>query len=134
MGVALSSQYVYNISLGLINIDCHAVKANSARPSVTSSRHPKRQAQVDLVASQLGAPTARSPAFRDICLIRDDYRCAITRDLDVERWEDLGRPQNDRKANLEAAHIIPFSFASYKDEDVCLVPAHIMMIVCADHI
>lgn len=96
---------------------------------MTSSPHPKRQEQVDLVASHLDSPSTRSAVFRDTMLRRHDHRCTVTQALDVPRWKQLGRPENEIKAKLEAAHIIPFSFASYKDKDVCFVPVSMMMIL-----
>lgn len=101
---------------------------------MASSPHSKRQEQVDTVASQLGSPSTRSSVFRDTMLRRHDHRCAITQALEIARWEELGEPENDTKGPLEAAHIIPFSFASYRDEDVCLVPTCIMMVLNTDYL
>ena len=28
------------------------------------------------------------------CLLRDDYRCVVTGDMDMGRWLDLGEPEN----------------------------------------
>ena len=112
----------------------YAVKVSSARASVTSSPQSKRQEEVNIVASQLDSSSTRLSVFRDTMLRRHDHRCAITQALDVARWEELGEPENDTKGPLEAVYIIPFSFASYRDEDVCLVPTFIMMVLSTKYL
>ena len=113
----------------------YAVKANSASASVTNSPQSKRQEEVSLVASQLDSPSTRLSVFHDTMLRRHDHRCAITQALDIARWEELGEPENDTKGPLEAARIIPFfSFASYRDQDVCLAPTCIMMVLSTNYL
>jgi hypothetical protein len=51
-------------------------------------------------------------------LHRDGYRCCAIRWLDQKKWVDKGRPANEGHAHLEAAHIIPFSFATWAGSQV----------------
>lgn len=94
------------------------MKALSRKPSVTSPPHPKRQENAETVAGNLDEPEMRDPSFRDRCLRRDSYRCVITGDMDTGHWKSLGRPKDTDNAEVQAAHIIPFAYASWNKSSV----------------
>ncbi|KAJ9195968.1 hypothetical protein DTO164E3_6506 [Paecilomyces variotii] len=86
--------------------------------SNSASRTPieKREENVEIVASTLGNPQQREEQFRKDLLRRDNHRCVITQDLHWEKWEEIGAPEDLDCDYIEAAHIIPFSLASWKAE------------------
>lgn len=94
------------------------MKARSQKPSVTSSPHPKRQENAETVAASLDEPQSRDSSFRAKCLRRDSYHCVITGSMDTVYWKEIGRPKDTRIAPLEAAHIIPFAYGSWKKSSV----------------
>ena len=94
------------------------MKAASRTSSVVSSPIEKRRDNVNHVASALGDPVPRTPDFRASCLRRDDYRCIISGQMDMHRWEEIGSPEDVTSAYVEAAHIIPFSYASRKVSNI----------------
>lgn len=94
------------------------MKAISKLPSVTSSPHPKRLQNVDTVAATLDTPETRSDWFRSKCFQRDSYRCVVTGDMDQKHWKALGSPEEVDFMPLEAAHIIPFAYASWDKSSV----------------
>jgi hypothetical protein len=89
------------------------VKARSRNPSVTESPHSKRQKNAKAVAATLDEPKTRDSKFRDRCLQRDSHRCVVTGDMDTDYWEKHDRPENTEITRVEAAHIIPFAYASW---------------------
>ncbi|KAJ9217810.1 hypothetical protein DTO166G4_614 [Paecilomyces variotii] len=86
--------------------------------SKSASRTPidKREENVEIVASTLGNPQQREEQFRKDLLRRDNYRCVITQDLEWQKWDEIGAPEDLECDYIEAAHIIPFSLASWKAE------------------
>jgi hypothetical protein len=95
------------------------VKARSKQPSVTDSPYPKRQENVDIVATTLDKPQTRNSSFRDMCLKRDSYCCVVTGHMDTDYWDKtLGNPEGVEFARIEAAHIIPFAYASWDKSSV----------------
>lgn len=100
--------------------DFHAVKMAGSN---SASRTPieKREENVEIVASTLGNPQQREEQFRKDLLRRDNHRCVITQDLHWEKWEEIGAPEDLDCDYIEAAHIIPFSLASWKAEPVSIV-------------
>jgi hypothetical protein len=111
--VSLECYNKYNISL-ILSI----VKARSRKPSVTSSPHPKRQENAEIVAGSLDKPETCDPSFRDRCLRRDSRRCVITGSMDTSYWKELGCPKDTKCAGVEAAHIIPFAYGSWNQLSV----------------
>jgi hypothetical protein len=74
---------------------------------------------VDIVAATLFQPQTRNSKFRDMCLRRDSYRCVVTSQMDTDYWEKtLGCPEEIGFAPVEAAHIIPFAYASWDKSSV----------------
>ncbi|PGG97677.1 hypothetical protein AJ80_09660 [Polytolypa hystricis UAMH7299] len=43
------------------------------------------------------------------------YRCVTTQEMDIDHWKSLNKPSNVMCGDLEAAHIIPFAYASWHD-------------------
>jgi len=89
------------------------VKARSRQSPIASSPFLKRQENVEAVAGTLDKPKNRDPNFRDMCLRRDNYCCVVTGQLETSQWEKLGCPDDVNFGPLEAAHIIPFAYASW---------------------
>jgi hypothetical protein len=74
---------------------------------------------VDIVAATLFQPQTRDSKFRAMCLRRDSYRCVVTSQMDTDYWEKtLGCPEEINFAPVEAAHIIPFAYASWDKSSV----------------
>jgi hypothetical protein len=111
----VSLEYYNNQKVSLI---LKTVKARSKQPSITDSPHPKRQENVDIVATTLDKPETRNLSFRDMCLRRDSHRCVVTGHIDTTYWEKLGCPEEVDYWPLEAAHIIPFAYASWDKSSV----------------
>lgn len=88
------------------------MRSRSKASSVVSP-HPKRQEHVEAVASPIDRPERRKPSFATQLQLRDNYRCVITGQLDTDRWEHEGEPENVFYGPTEGAHIIPFAFASW---------------------
>ncbi|KAL1869246.1 hypothetical protein Plec18167_007912 [Paecilomyces lecythidis] len=74
----------------------------------------EREESIDLVDSTLGGPQKREDQFWEDILRRDNHRCVITKSLDWQKWEEMGEPEDLDSDYIEAAHIIPFSLASWK--------------------
>ncbi|KAK2787933.1 hypothetical protein FQN53_004374 [Emmonsiellopsis sp. PD_33] len=108
----------WNLVCGLLS----PMKATSGNASVSSSPREKRENNAEVVvASSLPVSQGRDHEFRETCLQRDDYRCVVTRRIDTQRWEDLGRPTDVPFGDLEAAHIIPSAYASWNDHPTSLM-------------
>lgn len=103
-----------------INANSTIVKTVTAKTSVIESPVDKRQTNAELVATTLSDPQSRTSQFRELCIRRDDYRCVITKQMDFVHWEKLNEPADIMAGDLEAAHIIPFSLASWRDNTVIL--------------
>lgn len=99
--------------------DFYAVQTAGSK---SASRTPidKREENVEIVASTLGNPQQREEQFRKDLLRRDNYRCVITQDLEWQKWDEIGAPEDLECDYIEAAHIIPFSLASWKAEPVSI--------------
>lgn len=63
-------------------------------------------------------PQTKDEDFRDACLKRDGHRCVVSHILDAGQWKMLGRPEDVMAADLEAAHIIPYAYGSWKGRSV----------------
>ena len=87
-------------------------------------------------AGALLGTTQRLSSLRKNCLIRDRYRCVISRRFDVNeavrRYNTFGddakdddgqliKDEEEEAADLEVAHIIPHSLASSNDASIQLV-------------
>ncbi|KAH1801744.1 hypothetical protein KXX36_007029 [Aspergillus fumigatus] len=83
--------------------------------------HRTEQEQVEPVASKLDQPSIRTEDFRELCLKRDGYRCVVTGQMEVKHWIKCKRPADIPKGHVEAAHIIPISYASW---DKASAPPH----------
>lgn len=95
------------------------VKARTRPPSVTSSPHLKRQEHVETVASTLDRVETRDSAFREMCLQRDSHCCVVTGHIDINHWKKvLGSPDDVDFTPVDAAHIIPFAYTSWKTSSV----------------
>lgn len=94
------------------------MKALSTGASVTESPIIKRQKIADLVAANLPEPQSRTDEFRDICFRRDGSRCVVTQRMDLNLWKSINRPSDINHGDVEAAHIIPFAYASWHDISV----------------
>lgn len=57
-------------------------------------------------------PQERNKVFRTNCLQRDNFQCVVSKALDLGKWEEQGEP-DILFGSLDAAHIIPWSFASF---------------------
>ncbi|EER42430.1 conserved hypothetical protein [Histoplasma capsulatum H143] len=102
--------YVFkNLASGLLQ----PMKALSTGASVAESPIIKRQRNADLVAANLPEPQSRTDEFRDICLRRDGSRCVVTQRMDINLWKNINRPSEVDHGDVEAAHIIPFAYASW---------------------
>ncbi|EAW21326.1 uncharacterized protein NFIA_064900 [Aspergillus fischeri NRRL 181] len=110
---ATSDKTLYEVFHNLFTCLVAPMKARSQRPSVTDSPHGKRQEQVEAVASKLDQPSIRTEDFRELCLKRDGYRCVVTGQMELKHWIKSKRPADIPKGHVEAAHIIPFSYASW---------------------
>lgn len=73
------------------------------------------------MASKLDQPSIRTEDFRELCLKRDGYRCVVTGQMEVKHWIKCKRPADIPKGHVEAAHIIPISYASW---DKASAPPH----------
>lgn len=80
---------------------------------------------MEAVAATLDQPSEREKEFRDKCMERDGYRCVVTGHLDTGTWVRRGRPEDVYFAPVEAAHIIPFSYASWRNFAVGFSPAYL---------
>jgi hypothetical protein len=87
------------------------VMAERRKPSVTAS--PDEADAGAITWTLLLRSEVRDSEFRRDLLRRDGYRCCVTRWLEQKKWLDNGMPANELHDFLEAAHIIPFSFASW---------------------
>ncbi|KAL2825450.1 hypothetical protein BDW59DRAFT_161677 [Aspergillus cavernicola] len=85
----------------------------STNNSITPSPHSHRRSNSEIVASTLTEAQSRDDRFRQNCLRRDGDRCVISKSMSVDAWTELGRPADVRSTFVEAAHIIPFSYASW---------------------
>lgn len=96
----------------------YIVKASAPKSSILLSPVHRRQHQAEKVAEHLPYPEKRRKETRDIALKRDDRRCAVSRRMLKDDWTKAGMPVGEAGTFLEVAHIIPFSYGSYKDEEV----------------
>ncbi|KAL4783343.1 hypothetical protein BJX76DRAFT_348655 [Aspergillus varians] len=109
----------HNLVTGLL----YPMKARSTKNSVTPSPHSWRRSNAEVVAAALMEPQSRGDKFREDCLRRDGDRCVISKSMSSDAWTKLGRPSDVRSTYLEAAHIIPFSYASWDNSSVCDLPS-----------
>ncbi|KAE8408287.1 hypothetical protein BDV37DRAFT_192651 [Aspergillus pseudonomiae] len=110
---ATTDKDLYDVFHNLLTSLAVPMKARSKQPSVTESPHPRRQANVEVVAATLDQPEIRDPTFRDLCLRRDSNCCVVTGHMDTDYWETIGCPDDINFGPTEGAHIIPFSYASW---------------------
>ncbi|OJJ45832.1 hypothetical protein ASPZODRAFT_69075 [Penicilliopsis zonata CBS 506.65] len=104
---------VYHNLLTEITTDLLIVKADSRTPSLTTSPRTQRQINADIVAGTLPDESQlRDASFREACLQRDRQCCVITNFVETEHWVKIGSPATMISGDLEAAHIIPYSFGA----------------------
>ncbi|RAK99966.1 HNH endonuclease signature motif containing protein [Aspergillus ibericus CBS 121593] len=113
-----SDEFLYDVYDTLMTGLLIPMKETCRQASVFASPHSKREANVDLVASTIAEPQYRSTTFRDTLLKRDDYRCVVSGHVDPDYYEQMGLPEDVLNSDLEGAHIIPFSYASWRGEGV----------------
>ncbi|PWY81703.1 hypothetical protein BO94DRAFT_536927 [Aspergillus sclerotioniger CBS 115572] len=94
------------------------MKAASRQPSVDPSPVPKRQQNAELVASTIDKLQTRIASFPENVFKRDDYRCVVSGDVDSKYHQQMGLPEDVRDIKLNGAHIIPFSYGSWKEKGV----------------
>lgn len=94
------------------------MKTLSSKSSVTESPHPERLRNAEIVSSNLDEAQTRKKEFRDLCFERDEHRCVLTGVTSITKWEDAGQPEDVEHGYLEAAHIVPFSYASWRGAPV----------------
>ncbi|OJD15397.1 hypothetical protein AJ78_04329 [Emergomyces pasteurianus Ep9510] len=87
----------------------------SRQTSVSSSPHEKGRNNAEFMTGSLSISQSRDSKFRQTFLQRDNYKCVVTRWMDTKHWTKLGRPSNVPFRDLEAAHIIPLSYASWNN-------------------
>ncbi|CAG8195906.1 unnamed protein product [Penicillium salamii] len=109
-----SDRQLYDVFLNLFTGLAAPMRARSKKPSVVESPLLKRQEHVDTVASTLDEPEERDSSFAGQLQLRDNYRCVITSQLNTDRWEHDGEPENVFFGPTDGAHIIPFAFASWQ--------------------
>jgi hypothetical protein len=82
--------------------------AESRKPPVTAS--PDEADAEAIMWTLLLRSEVRDSEFRQALLLRDGYRCCITRWLEQKKWLDNGMPANELHAFLEAAphHSVQF--------------------------
>ena len=68
-------------------------------------------------------PQVRDSDFRKGCLERDRDRCVVTKAISFDKAEETGSAEDVLQGDLEAAHIIPWSFASYDPMVLVLEPS-----------
>lgn len=90
------------------------VKARSRQSSSANSPYPEGQDNVDI----LDKPESRDRSFRGMCLQRDSHRSVLTGHMDPKHWKKLGSPEGIYVWPLDAAHIIPFAYASWEKSSV----------------
>ncbi|KAF7713480.1 Uncharacterized protein PECH_001257 [Penicillium ucsense] len=90
------------------------MKALSEPSSMIESPPSKRVRQVDVVASHLDESQTRDDMFKVSCLRRDGYRCIFSGFMQIAHWLQLNEPDNIKATHVEVAHIIPFSYASWR--------------------
>lgn len=93
------------------------VKARSKQPSITDSPHAIWQRTVEGAAST-PEPETPDSTFRACLLQRDGYRCVVTGEMDYDHWESIGGPDNTPSGDIECAHIIPLSYATWDKSSV----------------
>ncbi|OJJ47740.1 hypothetical protein ASPZODRAFT_63861 [Penicilliopsis zonata CBS 506.65] len=108
-----SDKDLYDVYHNLLTALATPMKARSKQGSITASPHPKRQNNVDIAAITLDEPQTCLDAFRDQCLKRDSHRCVVTGEMENDRWYKEGASDDVHHGFLEAAHIIPFAYASW---------------------
>ncbi|OJD13515.1 hypothetical protein AJ78_06041 [Emergomyces pasteurianus Ep9510] len=101
----------WNLVTGLL----FQMKTTSRKTSVSSSPHEKRMNNAEVIAASLSVSQSRDPKFRETCLQRDNYKCVVTKEMDIDYWEEIGCPSDVLFGDVEAAHIIPFAYASWND-------------------
>lgn len=100
--------------------DFHAVKTAGSNSASRTPIDKREENSIEVIASTLGNPQQQEEQFCEDLLRRDNYRCVITQDLHWQKWEEIGAPEDLDCDYIEAAHIIPFSLASWKAEPVSI--------------
>lgn len=99
------------------------MRTNLKKSIIPQSPIPLHQEQAEKVTSYLSSPARREQEIYENTLKRDGRRCIITRYLLASDFRNTGAevpPGEGTVAKLEVAHIIPFLYGSYKNQEVCI--------------
>ncbi|KAI9369107.1 hypothetical protein BJX61DRAFT_549831 [Aspergillus egyptiacus] len=96
-------------------VTCLLIPVRAAGGRTPTIQSPFSDNQEDEMAerAKLTKSQVRGQQFVDGCFNRDNHKCVISRFLDEEEWEKQGEPIDILYGQLEAAHIIPFSFGKF---------------------
>ncbi|KAJ9400162.1 hypothetical protein DTO282F9_2932 [Paecilomyces variotii] len=96
------------------------MRTNLKKSIIPQSPIPLHQEQAEKVTSYLSSPARREQEIYENTLKRDGRRCIITRYLLASDFRNTGAevpPGEGTVAKLEVAHIIPFLYGSYKNQE-----------------
>jgi hypothetical protein len=101
--------------------DTLTVRASGGRTPTAISTRPGDSDDVDDIASEITAQKRDQAQLKAHCFARDNNCCMITGAYDakiaLKTLSDIER-QNSTIADTEAAHIIPFSLATFDEREV----------------
>lgn len=80
----------------------------------TASPRAGMEDSIENVAALSGSPAVRDSRLKQECLERDGFKCVVTGRYDEKHVDPNAPPV--RQCYTECAHIIPFSLATWKDE------------------
>lgn len=105
---------LFQLSLSLVEGLLYRLKAHGKTPSITPSPRTGYKESVEKMASQITESARRNSQkwLKKACLSRDGNRCVISGSFDYDTAVKLGENHDD-EIEMELAHIIPFSVASY---------------------
>ncbi|OJJ45352.1 hypothetical protein ASPZODRAFT_143987 [Penicilliopsis zonata CBS 506.65] len=91
------------------------IKVAGAKTVINPSPRIGVEDSIEQLSTLIDGSIAHSQAvLRLRCLERDGDMCVLSGYYDIEKWKTS--PPDKTTADLEAAHIIPFSLASFRDE------------------
>ncbi|KAJ9259377.1 hypothetical protein DTO207G8_940 [Paecilomyces variotii] len=100
------------------------MRTNLKKSIIPQSPIPLHQEQAEKVTSYLSSPARREQEIYENALKRDGRRCIITRYLLASDFRNTGAevpPGEGTVAKLEVAHIIPFLYGSYKNQELSFI-------------